>query len=66
MNLNRNSQEPRLPLTLAAMLLARTTLNIVYRITYPFLPVIARGLGVNLTSAGLLLTARAAGDLATL
>jgi len=34
----------------------------VYRITYPFLPVIARGLGVDLTSAGLLVTAaRAAG-----
>jgi len=45
------------------MLLARITLNIVYRITYPFLPVIARGLGVNLTSAGLLVTARAAGGL---
>ena len=45
------------------MLLARTTLNIVYRITYPFLPVIARGLGVDLTSAGLLVTARAAGGL---
>ena len=36
-----------------------------YRITYPFLPVIARGLGVNLTSAGLLVTARAAGGLAS-
>jgi DHA1 family inner membrane transport protein len=53
--------EPRLPITLAAMLLARITLNIVYRITYPFLPVIARGLGVDLTSVGLLVTARAAG-----
>jgi len=58
---NLNRTEIRLPITLAAMLLARTTLNIVYRITYPFLPAIARGLGVNLTSAGLLVTARAAG-----
>jgi len=55
--------EPRLSVTLAAMLLARITLNISYRITYPFLPVIARGLGVDLTSAGLLVTARAAGGL---
>jgi predicted MFS family arabinose efflux permease len=47
------------------MLLARITLNIVYRITYPFLPVIARGLGVDLTSAGLLVTARATGGLAS-
>jgi predicted MFS family arabinose efflux permease len=45
------------------MLLARIALNISYRITYPFLPVIARGLGVDLTSAGLLVTARAAGGL---
>ena len=60
-----NSKAPSLSLTLAAMLLARTTLNISYRITYPFLPVIARGLGVDLTSAGLLVTARATGGLAS-
>jgi predicted MFS family arabinose efflux permease len=47
------------------MLLARITLNISYRITYPFLPVIARGLGVDLTSAGLIVTARATGGLAS-
>jgi len=58
---NPKRTESPLPVTLAAMLLARITLNIAYRITYPFLPVIARGLGVNLTSAGLLVTARAAG-----
>jgi predicted MFS family arabinose efflux permease len=45
------------------MLLARITLNISYRITYPFLPVIARGLGVDLATAGLLVTGRAAGGL---
>jgi predicted MFS family arabinose efflux permease len=63
---NPKRTESPLPVTLAAMLLARITLNIAYRITYPFLPVIARGLGVNLTSAGLLATVRAAGDFAAL
>jgi len=53
----------RFTLALAAMLLARVTLNISYRITYPFLPAIARGLGVDLTSAGLLVSARGAGGL---
>jgi predicted MFS family arabinose efflux permease len=60
---NDKRTEFNLPLTLAAMLLARTTLNMSYRITYPFLPAIARGLGVDLTSAGLLVTARASGGL---
>ena len=55
--------EFNLPLTLAAMLLARITLNMSYRITYPFLPAIARGLGVDLSTAGLLITGRAAGGL---
>lgn len=40
------------------MLLARTVLNAPFRIVYPFLPVIARGLGVSLETAGLLLAAR--------
>jgi predicted MFS family arabinose efflux permease len=61
--MDSQKHESRLSVTLAAMLLARITLNISYRITYPFLPVIARGLGVDLTSAGLLVTARAAGGL---
>jgi predicted MFS family arabinose efflux permease len=60
---NGKRTEFNLPLTLAAMLLARITLNMSYRITYPFLPAIARGLGVDLTSAGLLVTARASGGL---
>ena len=64
-NLEKATHEPSLPATLSAMLLARIALNISYRITYPFLPVIARGLGVDLTSAGLLVTARAAGGLAS-
>ena len=56
-------RESRLSITLSAMLLARIALNISYRITYPFLPFIARGLGVDFTSASLLVTARAAGGL---
>ena len=58
---NDKRTEFNLPLTLAAMLLARITLNMAFRITYPFLPAIARGLGVDLTTAGLLITSRAAG-----
>ena len=42
--MDSQKHEPRLSVTLAAMLLARIALNISYRITYPFLPVIARGL----------------------
>src|SRR5512136_414416 len=64
-NLDKAAREPSLPVTLSAMLLARITLNISYRITYPFLPAIARGLGVDLTPASLLVTARAAGGLAS-
>jgi len=58
-----NPKTFRFSRTLAVMLLARITLNLSYRITYPFLPVIARGLGVDLTSAGLLVAARGAGGL---
>lgn len=60
---NSQRDESRLSVTLVVMLLARITLNMSYRITYPFLPVIARGLGVDLPTAGLLVTGRAAGGL---
>lgn len=40
------------------MLLARTALNLQFRIIYPFLPAIGRGLGVSLETASLLLTVR--------
>lgn len=60
---NPKRTEFNLPVTLAAMLLARITLNMSYRITYPFLPAIARGLGADLSTAGLLITGRAAGGL---
>lgn len=46
------------PRTLTTMLLARTVLNMPYRIVYPFLPAIARGLDVPLEVASLLLTLR--------
>lgn len=36
----------------------RTILNTAHRMVYPFLPVFARGLGVDLTSMSLLMTAR--------
>jgi predicted MFS family arabinose efflux permease len=49
---------------LPIILVARTTLNISYRIIYPFLPSIARGLGISLTEAGLLVTLRQAAGLA--
>jgi len=46
------------PRTLALMLIARTVINIPMRIVYPFLPVISRGLGVSLETAGLLFAVR--------
>ncbi|MGE5602505.1 MAG: MFS transporter [Nitrososphaerales archaeon] len=46
------------PRNLAVLLFARTSLNLQYRIVYPFLPVISRGLGVPLEVASLLLTVR--------
>lgn len=38
--------------------LARTVLNTAHRIVYPFLPTIARGLGISLAAAGALVTVR--------
>lgn len=40
-------------------------MNVGHRMAYPFLPAIARGLGVSLASAGLLMTARSAVGLAS-
>jgi MFS transporter, DHA1 family, inner membrane transport protein len=48
----------------AAVLLARTAVNGGYRIVYPFLPEIARGLEVSLATIGLVLALRAALGLA--
>lgn len=43
---------------LLVMLLARVALNLQFRVVYPFLPAISRGLGVPLETASLLLTVR--------
>lgn len=43
-----------------AAILARFVLNVGYRMAYPFLPQVAAGLGVSLSQAQLLLTARSA------
>jgi predicted MFS family arabinose efflux permease len=44
---------------LGTILLSRTTLNSSFRVVYPFLPVISRGLSVPLTAVSFLLTLRA-------
>ncbi|MGQ9585411.1 MAG: MFS transporter [Anaerolineae bacterium] len=49
---------------LLAMFLARMALNTSFRIIYPFLPSIARGLGISLAQAGGLISLRMAGSLA--
>jgi predicted MFS family arabinose efflux permease len=50
-------QAPSLPpRALATMLYARTVANINFRIVYPFLPAIARGLGIPLEAAGQLVS----------
>jgi predicted MFS family arabinose efflux permease len=51
--------EPRFRYQLAAFALTRTIINTCHRLVYPFLPAIARGLGVSLASAALAVTARA-------
>lgn len=46
------------PRNLAVLMFARISLNLQFRIVYPFLPAISRGLGVPLATASLLLTVR--------
>ncbi len=48
----------KLRLQIPAFTLIRTVLNTIYRMVYPFLAVFARGLGVDLTTMSLALTAR--------
>jgi predicted MFS family arabinose efflux permease len=50
---------------LGTILLSRTTLNSGFRIVYPFLPAIGRGLGVPLTAVSFLLTLRAMAGLSS-
>jgi predicted MFS family arabinose efflux permease len=56
---------PEVKRALVATLIARTAANAGVRIVYPFLPVIARGLGVSLTALSALVAARNLGGLAT-
>lgn len=50
----------RLRTQIAFIVASRTALNTAYRMVYPFLPVFARGLGVDLKTMSLALSARAA------
>lgn len=49
---------PRLRFQLAAFTVTRAVIDTAYRMVYPFLPAIARGLGTNLQVAALAVTAR--------
>jgi predicted MFS family arabinose efflux permease len=53
----RSALTPRILLTL---LYSRTVSNMSYRVLYPFLPAVARGLGVSLEAAGRLVSAQGA------
>ena len=55
----------RLLPALSLLTLARLIVNTGHRLVSPFLPVIARGLGVPLESAGVLIAARSAATMAT-
>ena len=50
---------------LGTILLSRTIFNSSFRVVYPFLPVISRGLGVPLTAVSFLLTLRALAGLSS-
>ncbi|OGO09249.1 MAG: hypothetical protein A2Z66_09940 [Chloroflexi bacterium RBG_13_66_10] len=55
----------RLRVQLASFSVIRTVINTGFRMVYPFLPVIARGMGIDLQAAALALTARATLGLAS-
>lgn len=57
--------DDRLRLQLVAFPLTRTILNTGYRMVYPFLPVLSRGLGVDLSTMALAITARSSLGLAS-
>ncbi|MGH8949622.1 MAG: MFS transporter, partial [Acidimicrobiia bacterium] len=50
---------------MATLLFLKLVANIGFRFVYPFLPAIARGLGIDLTQAGALVSVRWAGALTT-
>ncbi len=54
-----------LPAAVGALAAARLVMNTAQRFVYPFLPAIARGLGVSLGQAGLMVSARWLAGLAT-
>ena len=56
---------PRLARSLGLLTAGRVVLNAAHRFVYPFLPAIARGLGISLESAGVLVSARWIAGLAT-
>ena len=58
------SRRPLAP-ALSLFIAGRLVFNTAHRFVYPFLPVIARGLGVSQASAGILVSARWAAGLAT-
>ena len=60
----REAEDGSLRRSLVIIFLARTALNTSHRIIYPFLPSIARGLGISLTAASFLVTSRLVAGLA--
>jgi predicted MFS family arabinose efflux permease len=54
-----------LRLAVATLLFLKLVANTAFRFVYPFLPAIARGLGIDLTQAGALVSVRWASSLAT-
>ena len=56
----------RLGRVLGSILFSRITINTAFRMTYPFLPAISRGLGVSFQTSGLLVTTRSLGGLSAL
>jgi len=61
---DREAEDGSLRRSLVVIFLARTALNTSHRIIYPFLPSIARGLGISLTAASFLVTSRLVAGLA--
>ncbi len=58
--------EPTLrPRSMGFLVLARLVINTAHRFVYPFLPVVARGLGISLNQAGTMVSVRWAASMAT-
>lgn len=61
----RTKSSPEVRAALAAVLVARTAINGALRLVYPFLPAMARGLDVSLTTAAAAVAVRNLGGLST-